>query len=994
MNFNILFIFCALIGATLLQNNKLGAQCSSCSVTNPVSSGNYTFTTNSTVCFTSNATLGDVTFQNNSKICVASGVTVIIQNNLNTTTGNNIEFQVSGTLQFNQNPQINANLTAHVASGGILRAGTNGSNNFTFNGSNNIVNNYGTFQMAVLGFNNNSATNIIDNYGTLSISQNINVSGANTVFRNHNFINVGANFNLNATTKFINCATTNIQVGFNLGGGWVINTSNLTTGINGSGNIDLAGNSKIDNYGTFNSNGGINFNSSNAILYNEGLAIIRNLQINGGWMRGPSNSSKMGYFQFINPATGNNPRIGPNLDFARTSGPSNQGTLWQGQPVFVNQNNVTTTQALANVTYNCASSNNCSAPMITSFSICPNLDGSFPQASAQADINQTQVNVPTSGNLLTNDKNTTQVTAASQGATNIPIGTPTAITGGTITINANGTYTFVPVSGFEGVVPTISYTSIDAGNISSSTTSLTIKVVSPVNSSTNNSPVALPITASVLANQSITFNVAANSSDLDGNTLTVSNISGLTINGTPFNLTSTPQNVYNASGILAGQASVSAGQLIFTANSSFAGNAPFVYTVNDGNSGTASSQVSVTVVPTVANLIFANDNAIAALQGQTMSGNVLTNDQLSGTNPAISSAVAQFGGTDYPLTIGSATTIPNVGNVTLNANGTYTFVPLVNFVGTLPIAYTVCNAQANCSSATLYATSIAGIVAAVEDVFDTPTNSTLNGNILANDVNARQIITASQGAITIPLGVPTAITGGTITVNSNGTFTFVAAAGFVGFVPDIEYEAENFNATSSAKSLIKIEVFSALPVELIGIQIACVNDGKNVEISWQTASELNSDLFIVERSFDGYLWTTVGQIEAAGTTTEKKEYSFIDKESRPSRIVYYKLSQVDFDGSKTTYPILSSNCEIPEEIKLYPNPVSDLTYIEMVNNKSERVVIELRNMTGSLMNSAQYTLIDGTNLLSLEVESLQPGTYYAIILHENAERKVVKFIKL
>ncbi len=436
-----------------------------------------------------------------------------------------------------------------------------------------------------------------------------------------------------------------------------------------------------------------------------------------------------------------------------------------------------------------------------------------PMVIAQNDINQTQPNTTVSGNVLTNDQNATQVTAASQGVTNIPLGTPTAVTGGTITINANGTYTFVPNAGYTGTVPAITYTAANANNTSSSSASLSVTVIPSYVPGQNNAPTANPVTATAEHGETITLNPLTACSDLDGNTLTVTSISGLNSSGNPLTLTGTPQNVYNAGGQLVGQASISGGQLVFTPNGSYTGNAPFTYAIADGNSGTASSTITVTVLPDLPNVIHANDDANSAPQGTTMTGNVLTNDQLEGTSPAVTAGTATFGGNSYPLTIGSATTIPGVGNVTLNANGTYTIAPLAGFVGTLPVAYTACNTQGNCDQATLYATSVApAAVVAVDDNVSAPHGAVMNGNILANDTNATQVTAASQGVTNIPLGTPTVISGGTITINANGTFTFVPDASFVGAAPTISYTAANANNSSSDQGELNITVNAALPI--------------------------------------------------------------------------------------------------------------------------------------------------------------------------------------
>ncbi|SDG60173.1 hypothetical protein [Epilithonimonas hungarica] len=357
------------------------SQCTSCTVTNPTSS-NYTFSSGSVVCFTTNTTLSDVTFENNSKICIAPGVTLVIQNNVNSANGSNVTFEIAGTLQFNQNPNINSNLTINIASGGTMRSGSSGNNNFTFSGTANTLTNRGGVDVGVLGFGNNDATNVIDNYGTYSITSNINISGT-TIFRNFGTINVGQNFSSSNATTYINCGTMNTAQGYNLSSGRVINTGVFNVG---TGTVDMGSNSRLENYGTFYSKGAIN-GSSTSSIYNEGLLKITTWQPNGASIKGPASSSKKGFVYVINPINPNGAKVGPNLDFTRysqyeatmiKSGTQGSTAIFANAPNYINTSGATTTAASANVTFDCSAGGTCGASLTTNIGLCPNMDGSFP----------------------------------------------------------------------------------------------------------------------------------------------------------------------------------------------------------------------------------------------------------------------------------------------------------------------------------------------------------------------------------------------------------------------------------------------------------------------------------------------------------------------------------------------------------------------------------------------------------------------------------------
>lgn len=103
-----------------------------------------------------------------------------------------------------------------------------------------------------------------------------------------------------------------------------------------------------------------------------------------------------------------------------------------------------------------------------------------------------------------------------------------------------------------------------------------------------------------------------------------------------------------------------------------------------------------------------------------------------------------------------------------------------------------------------------------------------------------------------------------------------------------------------------IEIFP-LPVEMVTFNGNATENG-NV-IAWQTASENNSDYYLVERSVTGEFTENdvIASVPAAGNSTELLSYVHVDKNA-PAAINYYRLTQVDRDGNFKIYgPIAINN---------------------------------------------------------------------------------------
>ncbi|MBR9923338.1 MAG: hypothetical protein GYB31_21100 [Bacteroidetes bacterium] len=112
-----------------------------------------------------------------------------------------------------------------------------------------------------------------------------------------------------------------------------------------------------------------------------------------------------------------------------------------------------------------------------------------------------------------------------------------------------------------------------------------------------------------------------------------------------------------------------------------------------------------------------------------------------------------------------------------------------------------------------------------------------------------------------------------------------------------------------------------LPVELNRFTASLLNE-KDVLLEWQTETEINSDFFLIERSEDGENFRNIGELPAAGNSTQQQNYQFTDQETLAG-LNYYRLKQFDFDGSFSYSPIRSVRVDVASRnlVQLSPNPV-------------------------------------------------------------------------
>jgi len=188
----------------------------------------------------------------------------------------------------------------------------------------------------------------------------------------------------------------------------------------------------------------------------------------------------------------------------------------------------------------------------------------------------------------------------------------------------------------------------------------------------------------------------------------------------------------------------------------------------------------------------------------------------------------------------------------------------------------------------------------------------------------------------------------------------------------------------------------SLPVELTSF--AASVEGISVTLSWETASELNNKGFDVQRSGDYTTWEKIGFVEGNGTTTEMNKYSFIDKSEKPNGTYYYRLKQIDNDGSYEYSSVVEVEVNnVPSKYALeqnYPNPFNPTTVIKYSLPEKGFVTLKIYDILGnevaSLVNNEKEA---GNYEVSFDASQLTSGIY-VYSLQANSFRATKKMMLL
>lgn len=188
----------------------------------------------------------------------------------------------------------------------------------------------------------------------------------------------------------------------------------------------------------------------------------------------------------------------------------------------------------------------------------------------------------------------------------------------------------------------------------------------------------------------------------------------------------------------------------------------------------------------------------------------------------------------------------------------------------------------------------------------------------------------------------------------------------LGFCGDLSENFKNVSITGTN---------TLLPIELLAFEVF-PNPPIDIRLDWLTAVEENNAYFIVERSSDGRKFEAIGEVQGAGNSFVEQRYNFSDTQPH-SGINYYRLVQVDYDGTRHYHKVVSALYSSSGVARLFPNPVAKgPLYLEYVTQNAGTAILRWLNARGQVLRTEKKDVEVGRQKIDLTLDDWPAGLYY------------------
>ncbi|RIJ37593.1 IPT/TIG domain-containing protein [Pontibacter oryzae] len=244
--------------------------------------------------------------------------------------------------------------------------------------------------------------------------------------------------------------------------------------------------------------------------------------------------------------------------------------------------------------------------------------------------------------------------------------------------------------------------------------------------------------------------------------------------------------------------------------------------------------------------------------------------------------------------------------------------------------------------------------------------------------------------------------GNLVIPNPNGDGTLAPTTIYVKYKPlDEDYHTGSIvhtatNASARVVSVTGNSTNTPLPVELASFKATL--QGGNTVLTWVTASEENNSHFDIEMSMDGIAgFNKVGEVASKQTNSSvRTTYEFTHALGQESGTRYYRLKQVDLDGTSAYSKVVSVTYQAPKlvtQLLVAPNPINYNSKVYVTSEVAGEAALNLHSISGRKVYTKEIALLPGKNEVQLPVYDKLTKGMYVLTVTINGQVYQVKVLK-
>ncbi len=164
-----------------------------------------------------------------------------------------------------------------------------------------------------------------------------------------------------------------------------------------------------------------------------------------------------------------------------------------------------------------------------------------------------------------------------------------------------------------------------------------------------------------------------------------------------------------------------------------------------------------------------------------------------------------------------------------------------------------------------------------------------------------------------------------------------------------------------------------------------------VMLTWSTATEENSSMFMLEKSENGVDFTNIGSVQAIGNSFKTKDYNFLDVMASSEKI-YYRLKLIDVDGAFSYSDVLSVRKKFANNFmvaRMSSATTSKEFNVTLDAFKEGEIAYEVRSLQGEVFFAGKQPVINGLNDVAINMTDLKPNIYRVVFMMAQEEESLV-----